>query len=53
MDISSNRERSFIEWCILGDCNHIECHHCFPVINCSKKHSFCKKYGCCDEIQLF
>ena len=28
------------EWCILGDCNQPECHHCFPVKNC-KKHNLC------------
>lgn len=41
-----------IEWCILGDCNQPSCHHCFPVKNCSKNHTFCKKYGCCEEIFL-
>ena len=38
-------------WCILGDCNQLQCHHCFPVINCSKNHIFCKLYGCCEEIK--
>ena len=38
-------------WCILGDCNNVQCHHCFPVINCSKNHIFCNLYGCCEEIK--
>ena len=37
-------------WCILGDCNRLACHHCFPVINCSLHHDFCRLYGCCEEI---
>ena len=37
-------------WCILGDCSQLQCHHCFPVANCSLNHDFCQKNGCCDEI---
>jgi len=37
-------------YCVLEDCNRIECHNCFPVINCSFNHSKCKEYGMCDEI---
>lgn len=37
-------------WCILADCNQLQCHHCFPVINCSENHCFCNLYGCCIEI---
>lgn len=37
-------------WCILGDCGKDNCHHCYPVINCSMGHSFCIKNGCCHEI---
>tara|TARA_B100001142_G_scaffold329908_1_gene395042 strand:- start:2558 stop:3616 length:1059 start_codon:yes stop_codon:yes gene_type:complete len=37
-------------FCVLGDCSAKECHHCFPVRNCSKNHDFCEKYGCCKEI---
>jgi len=37
-------------WCILGDCSRVYCHHCFPVKNCSKNHTFCNENGCCDEI---
>ena len=28
------------EWCVLGDCSQPECHHCFPVVNCTK-HKLC------------
>ena len=38
-------------WCILADCNQLQCHHCFPVINCSENHCFCNLYGCCIEIK--
>jgi len=37
-------------WCVLGDCSQNQCHHCFPVRNCSKKHSYCAENECCDEI---
>jgi UDP-glucuronate 4-epimerase len=36
-------------FCILGDCNKLHCHHCFPIKECSK-HNICSKNGCCDEI---
>lgn len=36
-------------FCILGDCNRVECHHCFPVKNC-REHEICKKDGICDPI---
>ena len=39
-------------FCVLGDCYKEECHHCFPVINCSFGHSWCKKNGCVDEINI-
>ena len=32
------------EWCVLGDCMQPECHHCFPVKNCTK-HEECIKNG--------
>lgn len=37
-------------FCVLGDCSKEECHHCFPVINCSQNHEICAKSGCCHEI---
>jgi len=37
-------------FCVLGDCSKEECHHCFPVKNCSDSHEWCSKNGCCDEI---
>tara|TARA_B100001248_G_C27352110_1_gene441883 strand:- start:74 stop:1150 length:1077 start_codon:yes stop_codon:yes gene_type:complete len=40
---------NFITWCVLGDCSHPECHHCFPVKNCSKNHPECLN-GTCPEI---
>ncbi|VVU95068.1 GDP-mannose 4,6 dehydratase [seawater metagenome] len=40
---------NFIRWCVLEDCNHPECHHCFPVKNCSKNHPECIN-GTCPEI---
>ena len=39
------------EWCILGDCNQPECHHCFPVKGC-KKHEECIKDGTCELIPI-
>lgn len=39
-------------FCILGDCNKEECHHCYPVKNCSLNHDYCKINGCCDEIDI-
>ena len=30
-------------FCCLGDCNQEECHHCFPVENCSMNHDYCLK----------
>ena len=38
------------DWCILGDCSNMYCHHCFPVRNCSKGHDYCKKKGLCTEL---
>lgn len=38
-------------FCILGDCNKIDCHNCYPVKNCSYNHENCKKYGVCKEIK--
>lgn len=32
-------------FCELQDCNKECCHHCFPVLNCSHKHEYCKKNG--------
>jgi len=37
-------------FCCLGDCNQNECHHCYPVENCSMNHEYCLKNGCCPEI---
>ena len=37
---------NIVNWCVLGDCNHGECHHCYPVKNCNK-------LGCCDEIFFY
>ena len=37
-------------FCVLGDCSKEECHHCFPVYNCSLNHEICAKNGCCHEI---
>ena len=44
---------SFIisEWCILGDCNQPECHHCFPVRGC-KIHNLCIEKGYCKLIEI-
>lgn len=39
------------EWCVLGDCNQPECHHCFPVKDC-KKHELCQKEGTCKYIPI-
>ena len=39
-------------FCVLDDCNKEECHHCFPVKNCSFNHDFCHMNGCCDEIDI-
>lgn len=39
-----------VKYCYLGDCFKQECHHCFPVKNCSVGHILCKENGCCDEI---
>ena len=39
-----------MSWCMLADCERKECHHCFPVINCSQNHLFCREYGICKEI---
>jgi len=38
-------------WCILGDCNQNECHHCFPVKNC-KIHLLCKNEGFCNYLPI-
>jgi len=37
-------------FCVLGDCSNTECHHCFPVRNCSVNHIFCKENAVCNEI---
>lgn len=37
-------------FCILGDCNKEECHHCYPVKSCSFNHNICCDQGICDEI---
>lgn len=38
-------------WCILGDCDQAGCHHCFPVLNCSYNHDWCKEHGSCTELR--
>lgn len=38
-------------FCTLGDCNKEDCHHCFPVKNCSQDHTFCNENGVCKEIK--
>ena len=38
-------------FCVLQDCNKQECHHCFPVTNCSENHEYCNLNGCCKEIK--
>ena len=38
------------DFCILGDCGKKECHHCFPVVNCSMNHEYCRENGICKEI---
>ena len=54
MDISQNNTNYIYKkvdiWCVLGDCMRLYCHHCYPVVNCSKNHPFCSQYGCCKEI---
>ena len=42
-----------INFCVMGDCSQLNCHHCYPVVNCSCGHEFCKKYGTCEEIFSF
>jgi len=37
-------------FCVLGDCNKEECHHCYPVTNCSKNHDYCNENGICKEV---
>ena len=37
-------------FCILGDCGKNKCHNCFPVVNCSMNHEYCRKNGICKEI---
>lgn len=39
------------EYCILGDCSQPECHHCFPVKDCSKHH-ICITEGTCELIEI-
>ena len=39
------------EYCVLGDCSQIECHHCFPVKNCPK-HKICIEQGTCSFIPI-
>lgn len=39
-------------FCSLGDCEKQYCHHCYPVINCSLNHEYCKENGICNEIIL-
>ena len=34
------------EFCILGDCNKLNCHHCYPIKDC-KIHDICIQLGCC------
>lgn len=36
-------------FCVLGDCNQSNCHHCFPVKNC-KDHKICIEEGICSPI---
>ena len=38
-------------WCSLTDCNSPECHHCFPVVNCSLNHDFCQEFGPISQIR--
>ena len=35
--------------CSLGDCNHLNCHTCYPVKNCKFGHSNCLQEGICVE----
>lgn len=37
-------------FCELQDCNKDICHHCFPVLNCSLEHDYCKINGQFKEI---
>ena len=37
---------NIVNRCVLGNCNHGEYHHCYPVKNCNK-------LGCCDEIFFY
>ena len=39
------------EWCVLGDCNQPECHHCYHVKGC-KKHQECIDNGTCTFIPI-
>lgn len=41
-----------MSFCILGDCSKKECHHCFPVKNCSYYHDYCIENGICNEIKV-
>lgn len=40
-----------IDWCQLGDCNHLECHNCYPIKNCKLGHIYCNENGICDDIK--
>ncbi len=40
-------------FCVLGDCNKEECHHCFPVKFCKYNHELCKKEGMCYDVDLY
>lgn len=37
-------------WCSLADCNSPECHHCFPVVDCSLNHEYCQEFGPISQI---
>jgi UDP-glucuronate 4-epimerase len=37
-------------FCSLGCDNKEICNHCFPVLNCTFEHNFCKTNGICNEI---
>tara|TARA_B100001063_G_scaffold232592_1_gene247874 strand:+ start:1655 stop:2722 length:1068 start_codon:yes stop_codon:yes gene_type:complete len=37
-------------FCVLGDCEKLYCHHCYPVKNCSKNHDLCNENGFCQEL---
>lgn len=45
-----NHKPNNVIFCMEADCNKANCHHCFPVRDCSVNHEFCKINGCCYEI---